>query len=149
MNMPKIVYHGTFWPERNGPYPKTLITELGYVSTTPDERWARYFADNRRLFHRKESGYLLIYTIDTDKLPGEVRKDCVSPEEPDPRPWVRETEDWREERIEIREWRFPYIPGEAIIHVEEEHRDAEPTLSVFDMDLRPTKISTSPMRHLE
>lgn len=149
MEIPKIVYHGTFWPERNGPYPNILTTKLDYVATTPDERWVRYFSMSKRWLHRKESGYLLIYNIDTNKLPTDVLESCIPPEEPDPRPWVRETEGWREERIEIQEWRFPYIPREAIIHVEEEHRDAEPTLSIFDIGLRPTKISTPPIRHPE
>lgn len=149
MEMPKVVYHGTFWPEDRRAYPRTLMKEdlMDYISTTPDKRWARYFARSKRLFNREESGLLLIYIIDTSKLPAEVRENCIPPGEPDPRPWVREAyglgderlkNGWRDERLKIQEWRFLYVPEEAIAHIEETHIDAEPTLKISSMDLRPT-----------
>ena len=137
MEIPKIVYHGTFWPESRGGYPKVLETDFGYVSATPDRRWAWYFATNARWRHREEAGSLLILEIDTDKLPPEVRQGCASPRQLDTRSGHLDDEEWRQDRIKVQEWRFPYVPLEAVTKIEEERRGAQPKMSL--LDFRPPR----------
>ncbi len=138
MEMPKTVYHGTFWPESKGTSPRNLKTNYGYVSTTPDQIWARYFAMCKRVEHKKLPGNVLIYQIGTDKLPQKVRENCIPPDGIDKRvleydsDWLRKNEeDIRKDRIRFQEWRFLYIPAEAILDIEELHKDAQPKLNIF------------------
>lgn len=146
MEMPKLVYHGTFWPEGTQLGSEDLRTDYGYVSVTPDRRWARYFSMCRRWEYKRQSGNLVIYEIDTDKLPQDVREKGIPPDGFDPRliksktDWLRKhEEEMKEERIKIQEWRVKYIPLEAIVNLEEEHKDAQPDLDTFSVSLYQPK----------
>ena len=136
MEMPKLVYHGTFWPDGTELSSEGLRTSYVYVSATPDRRWARYFAWHKRWEHREQPGTLAVYEIDTDKLPEEVRERCIPPDGVDPRAtgaggWLQQEEGMKEERIRVGDFRFPHIPLVAIVGTEEEPKDAQPDLNVF------------------
>ena len=146
MEIPRLVYHGTFWPEGNKLGSEGLRVTSSYVSTTPDKRWAEYFAMHTRWKHKLQPGTLSIYEIDTGKLPQNVRENCIPPDGIDPRvlKWNddqmrRSEENLKSDRIKIQDWRFPYIPLEAIVNAEEEHKDADPGLDLFTIGLlQPT-----------
>lgn len=130
--LPKIVYHGTFWVRGKGIGPEGLRTDYGYVSTTPNKRLAQWYAFYRRWDNRKKSGKVTVYTIDTGKLPREVLEGCLPPDIVDPRmEYDQLEEEMQKDRILMQDWRFPYIPTNAILAVEEEYKKAEPDLSLF------------------
>jgi len=140
MELPKLVYHGTFWPEGTELGSEGLKTKYGYVSTTPDQEWARYFAMCTRWNHRELPGEFVVYEINTGKLPEEVREKSIPPDGFHPRSvdidLIRKIEtSMKEERIKVGDWRFLYIPIEAIVSSEEEHRDAAPTLDLITVGL--------------
>jgi hypothetical protein len=123
MQIPETVYHGTFWPNKGGTYPKHLKTPFGYVSTTTNNEWGHWAARNKRFFTREKEGCFLLYVIDTEKLPKDVRETCIPPGNPDPRANALDDDEWRKDRIEMEEWWFTYIPKEAIVNVEKRYVD--------------------------
>lgn len=140
MEIPKIVYHGTFWPEGKKPELGNLTTNLGYVSTAEGYNWAIFFAHSKRWSYKSKSGLLVVYQIETGRLPNDVLRLCIPPDGINPRErsnvaLLKAEESMREERIKIREWRFPYIPLEAVMHTDEKFLLPNPRLSMWDVDL--------------
>ena len=133
MNIPKTLYHGTFWPEGTKLGRGGLKTDYEYVSATPDKRWARYFAMQRRVRFRDKAGILALYEIDTSKLSQRNRKRAIPPDGLDPRLDRKGEEEMREERIRVGDWRIPTIPLNAIVGKEETQRGAEPHLNYRDL----------------
>ena len=146
ISLPKIVYHGTFWPKGTEMGAEGLTTDYDYVSATPDKRWAWYFAGIKRWHYRNKSGKLTIYEIDTDKLPQDVRAGCIPPDGLDPRAqeyggsFLDGEMEMREERIKVGDWRFPYIPRAAITSTDEEYRPAQPDLHILSIARQPSPV---------
>lgn len=114
--MPKIVYHGTFWPVGSGLGPDGLKAEPSYVSTTPVYKWAAAFARQKRRKYSDLPGKLVVYKIDTGRISEDMRNTCIPPDGLDPRPeFLAHDERLREDRIEIKDWRFWHIPAGAIV----------------------------------
>src|SRR3989344_6158407 len=126
MEIPKFVYHGSFVQDEVEGNPKRLVSDTRYVSTTTSEEWAYYFGLARREWLKEKPGRLIVYQINIEKLPEEVIKECLPPDQFDPRSerstWFRDYEErTRPERLKIGEWRFPYIPFDCTTIIQETH----------------------------
>lgn len=138
MEIPKTIYHGTFWPEGVEPDSGKLSADVGYISTSTTHDWAWFFAFNRRYFNKKRAGRLMVYEINTGLLPEDVLRGCIPPDGMDPRAstqdWLKKSEeDMKPERIKINEWRFPYIPLSAVVSRFERSVEANPTMTPWDV----------------
>ncbi len=138
MEIPKIVYHGTFWPKGESLSLDRLKTGAGYICTSSRYDWAHYFGLSRRQRYRERSGSLMVYGIDTGLLPEEVSSNCIPPDGMDPRAstrdWLREYEDrMRPGRVKIGEWRFPHIPLSAVVSQDEQYFEPNPTMTLLDV----------------
>ena len=136
----KLAYHGTFWPEGMEIDTRGLRTEYGYVSITPDRRWARFFAMSKRYKYREQPGKLVIYEVNIERLPDDVVNNCIPPDGINPEALEDDTlldieTGMVDDRKKVNDWRLPYVPWDSIINKEEEQRDAEPNLNAFELCL--------------
>lgn len=137
MEIPRIVYHGTFWPDDIEQPSDRLKVDIGYICTSEFFGEAEYFSRLKRRWYVGKSGRLLIFGIDTDKLQAEVLKGVIPPDGIDPRAleddWLmKREEEMKAERMRIREWRFPNIPLAAVTILSEDHLGAKPGMNIFD-----------------
>lgn len=136
VEIPQFVYHGTFWPDgrpikAGGIFP----IDADYVSTSEEKYWAGYYARLRRFDDADLPGVEAIYLIDTRRLPEEVLVLCLPPGELSPsakeHKWLRDIEELLlEDRIKMRDWRFPYIPQQALIRTQRRNRRPEPRMFI-------------------
>ncbi|MBI2019316.1 hypothetical protein HYS95_01435 [Candidatus Daviesbacteria bacterium] len=143
MKIPEIVFHGTFRPDGMAKPADRLTSDVGYICTSELYEWAHYFAWCKRIQYAK-SGNLFVYEINTTKLGQDVLDHCLPPGAVDPRTlkdsWLKNLEDKMfQERIRIREWRFPYIPLKAVIVSNEQYLQELPYMSILNTPPPPDR----------
>ena len=132
MDIPKLLYHGTFWVD--GIEPEDRLYQLDcYISTSENYGWARFFARVKRHENKEKAGNMVIYTIDTKKLPEDVIKNALPPDglhpmAKDDDEMRRIEEEMKPDRIKTKDWRLPYVPFDAVVKKEEYPREPEPDM---------------------